>query len=116
MDEKILNEDLQWGQLELNVVRWAGEKGILVRSAAPKQMIKVVEEVGELAREVLKSERQIAPRRELKDAIGDVLVTIIILAHQMGLDPEECLAMAYNEISGRTGRTVNGVFVKDEAQ
>ena len=50
---------------------------------------------------------------ELKDAIGDVLVTIIILATQLGLDTEECLLHAYNEISGRIGKTINGIFVKD---
>lgn len=48
----------------------------------------------------------------LKDGIGDVVVTLIILAQQNGLTLEECLDMAYGEIKGRTGKMVDGVFVK----
>jgi len=33
---------------------------------------------------------------------------------QRGLDFEKCLESAYNEIKGRTGKVVDGVFVKDE--
>jgi len=43
-----------------------------------------------------------------------VLVTIIILSYQLGLSPEECLQSAYDEIKARTGKTVNGVFIKDK--
>ena len=48
------------------------------------------------------------------DGIGDTFVTLIILSQQLGLDPKECLEMAYNVIKGRSGKTVNGVFVKKE--
>ena len=30
------------------------------------------------------------------------------------LDPEECLKLAYDKISNRSGKMVGGVFVKDE--
>jgi len=107
------NRPETWTEIELKVLYWAQERKLINRSGAPKQMIKVMEEVGELAREVLKADTSPTQRVELKDAIGDVLVTIIILTTQLGLDTEDCLLHAYNEISGRTGKTINGIFVKD---
>lgn len=50
----------------------------------------------------------------LKDAIGDTLVTIIVLAHQLDLDVTECLGLAYEEIKNRKGKMINGTFVKEE--
>jgi len=43
-----------------------------------------------------------------------MLVTIIILAKMVGLDSNKCLDSAYNVIKGRTGKMVNGLFVKDK--
>lgn len=50
---------------------------------------------------------------ELIDGLGDVFVTIILAAEMAGLRIEDCLAAAYNEIKGRTGRMEGGVFIKD---
>lgn len=33
---------------------------------------------------------------------------------QKGTNVQECLELAYNEIKGRTGKMVDGVFVKSE--
>ena len=87
---------------------WAYEKGLLNEENAPKQMLKVLEEVGETAGALLKSDEP-----EIKDGIGDSFVTLIILAHQLGYTPEECLESAWNEIKSRTGKTVDGTFIKD---
>lgn len=48
----------------------------------------------------------------LIDGIGDCAVTLILAAEMAGLRFEDCLAAAYDEIKGRTGRMVDGVFVK----
>lgn len=96
-------------ELSNKVIEWAFDKGILERENAPKQMLKVLEEVGETAGALLKSNEE-----GIKDGIGDSFVTLIILARQLGLTPEECLLATYNEIKGRTGKTQGGVFVKDE--
>ena len=50
---------------------------------------------------------------ELIDGIGDTVVTLILAAEMAGLRIEDCLAAAYDEIKGRTGRMEAGVFVKD---
>ena len=96
-------------EISMAVLAWADERGLIDKENAPKQMLKVMEEVGELA-------GAMAKRNELAtvDAIGDVLVTVIILAEQMGLSAAQCLGEAYNEIAERTGKTVDGVFIKDE--
>lgn len=51
---------------------------------------------------------------ELTDGIGDTVVTLILAAEMAGLDFQECVQAAYDEIAGRTGTMVNGVFVKDK--
>ena len=96
-------------ELAIKVSNWAITRNIDKKENAPKQMIKVMEEVGETAGALLKKNEY-----EIKDGIGDILVTVIILARQLGYPPEECLEQAYNEIENRTGKTVDGVFVKDE--
>ena len=50
---------------------------------------------------------------EIIDGLGDVFVTIVLAAEMAGLRIEDCLAAAYDEIKGRTGRMESGVFVKD---
>lgn len=46
--------------------------------------------------------------------MGDIFVTLIILCEQLGIDPMECLSMAYEKISKRTGKTIGGQFIKSE--
>lgn len=89
------------------VEQWAKDKN-LDQAESSKQMLKVVEEVGEVASALARNERD-----NLKDGIGDVVVTLIILAMQNDLTLHECLTTAYDEIKGRKGKTVNGVFVKE---
>lgn len=71
-------------------------------------MLKVTEEIGELAGSLAKNNREATV-----DAIGDSFVTLIILSAQLNLDPVECLQHAYNEIADRKGKTIDGVFVKE---
>ena len=76
-----------------------------------KQTIKLMEEVGELANEISRS-RYDTP--EVRDAIGDIGVVLIILADILGYDfIDQCLLPAYRVIENRTGHTENGSFIKD---
>ncbi|MEB8416340.1 MazG-like family protein [Enterococcus casseliflavus] len=88
------------------VEQWAKNKG-LDKAESSKQMLKTVEEVGEVAAALARNDQD-----ALRDGIGDVVVTLIILAMQNDMDLYECLNCAYDEIKGRTGKMVNGVFVK----
>lgn len=90
------------------VVAWAKARGILPDSPPQAQLLKTVEELGELASAINKSETL-----GITDGLGDVLVTLVTVAEACHLDLRKCFRAAYNEIAGRTGRMVNGVFVKD---
>lgn len=92
------------------VVSWASDKGILKPENAPKQSMEVMEELGETMGAILKKGNY---SDDVADGIGDTFVTLIILSKQLGLDPTECLSRAWGEIRDRTGKTVNGIFVKD---
>lgn len=91
-----------------NVVQWGEDRGLLPPENRFKQFIKTVEEVGELAQGLNKNNQDL-----IEDSIGDVMVTLILLAKQCHTDIETCLNKAYGEIKDRTGRTENGVFIKD---
>jgi NTP pyrophosphatase (non-canonical NTP hydrolase) len=94
--------------IESKVIQWAKVRGIFDKSDPKTQCLKTVSEVGELADAVAKGEC-------IKDHIGDAGVTLINLAYMHGTTLEECLGVAFAEIENRTGRMVNGTFVKDEA-
>lgn len=89
------------------IEKWAREKNLDIADPE-KQMLKVVEEVGEVAAALARNNKN-----NLRDGIGDVVVTLVILAMQNDMDLYECLNQAYNEIKDRKGKNVNGVFVKE---
>ena len=89
------------------IEKWAREKNLDIADPE-KQMLKVVEEVGEVAAALARNNKN-----DLRDGIGDVVVTLVILAMQNDMDLHECLNQAYNEIKDRKGKNVNGVFVKE---
>ena len=90
------------------VAEWGEEKGI---DDPIMQFAKLNEEVGEIAHELTRSRRNSI---ELIDALGDTLVTLIILSDILGYDLLGCLEASYNVIKDRKGKLINGSFVKDE--
>ena len=88
---------------------WAGERGLYSKGDKKTQYAKLMEESGELARAILKDDQA-----EFVDAIGDMVVVLTNLAHLGGTTIEECIDSAYEVISKRKGKMVNGTFVKDE--
>lgn len=95
-------------KLECAIEVWAEEKGILAQATPIKQAMKTQEELTELCNAILNDDKE-----EIKDAIGDIVVTLIIQAKMQGLTIEECLNTAYDVISKRTGQMINGQFIKD---
>lgn len=101
-----------FGDLITKINHWADKRNL--KQADPKiQWMRVTEEVGEIRDVLLKPTKFTEPQAALKDAIGDTLVTIIVLAHQLDLDVTECLGIAYEEIKNRKGKMINGTFVKE---
>ena len=90
------------------VLEWGAERNLLHNDNALKQYSKLQEESNELLLSILNKD----PYEQI-DAIGDCAIVLIILANQLGHDFDKCLESAYDEIKNRTGKTVNGNFVKD---
>ncbi len=87
---------------------WANERGLYKGGDTKTQSLKLVEEVGEICRAVLKDNH-----RDVVDGIGDAVVVLTNLAELQGTSIEHCIAEAYNEIKDRTGKMDNGTFKKD---
>lgn len=90
------------------IILWAKEKGILDKGNPMSQGLKTLEEVHEMLT-AIKDENL----EELKDAVGDVFVTIVIQAELNGVKFKSCVKQAYDVISKRKGSMVNGQFVKE---
>jgi len=116
---------MNYKELEPLVLSWAKEKGILDKATPLAQAEKTEEETNELIEACVAQHtgydiftnskgKLVNVQEEIKDALGDILVTIIIGAELQGLKLEDCLESAYNIISKRTGTMVDGQFVKDE--
>jgi len=99
---------MDYNQLESLVIEWAENKGILQKATPARQADKTLEEVEELRAAIADNNIE-----EISDALGDILVTIIIQAKMQNMSLTECLEGAYNIIAKRTGKMVNGQFVKD---
>ena len=87
---------------------WADERGLYDKGDTKTQYLKLMEEAGELGRAILKNDEP-----EFIDAIGDMVVVLTNLARLGGVSIETCIDSAYDVISKRTGKMVNGTFVKD---
>ena len=88
---------------------WAHDRGLYDKGNTMTQYVKLQEEAGELAKALLKDDQA-----EVIDAIGDMVVVLTNLAHQRGVYIETCIQSAYEVINKRTGKMINGTFVKDE--
>lgn len=101
--------ELSINELESKVRDWSRDRKILEHSTSLAQFVKAVSEMGELADALAKHRHN-----EIRDAIGDVLVCLINVAALEGLNLQECLVAAWEEIKDRRGTlTASGVFVKE---
>lgn len=115
---------MSFRMLQADVLSWAKDKDLLYKENADRQFLKFVEEVFEFKTEfdyldrinLFKDEVEeiIGTQENMKLEMGDIFVTLIILCEQIGIDPEECLSMAYEKIKIRSGKTINGQFIKEE--
>ena len=127
-------QSMNYEELSTLVLQWGEDKGIFAKSTPLRQLDKTQEELDE-TREALQklvslSDQEILDDallsddfgkisleedalEEAKDGIGDMLVTIILLAKMVNMDSVDCLQSAYDVIKKRTGKMVDGQFVKD---
>lgn len=96
-------------QFQQNVQRWATERGIYEHSTPLAQALKAVSEVGELCDAVIKNDRD-----ALIDAIGDVAVCLVNVAHFLShtfdpdhFDPEDLLSHDHFRAAAEAARVVS---------
>ena len=65
-------------ELQVLILQWANDKDLLKSENAPKQRLKLLEEVGEAAGAILKNKTD-----DIKDSIGDIFVVLVILSDQL---------------------------------
>lgn len=90
------------------IAQWAEERNLIEGSDPTKQLVKLLEEIGELASGVAKGSLY-----KVSDGIGDAVVVLTILAEQYNLRIEDCIDVAWEEIKDRKGKMINGIFVKE---
>ena len=103
-------------ELIKKVLQWGEEKGIVGpngKATLLTQLSKTQEELTETRDAAVALSRGHLTYAEIQDGIGDQVVTLILAAELAGTTLEECLALAYAEIKGRTGKMIDGTFVKD---
>jgi NTP pyrophosphatase (non-canonical NTP hydrolase) len=99
---------MSYANLEIEVIRWGEARQIVQNSTPMAQAQKTQEELDELITAIHEDDRE-----AMKDAYGDILVTLIMGCACADLDLVECLAGAYNEIKDRSGfLNSDGIFVK----
>ena len=109
MSDYVKEMAIDRGINDFDLIRmWANERGLYDNGDTKTQALKLVEEVGETCRAILKEDHD-----EVIDGIGDCVVVLTNLAELQGVTIEECIKSAYNEICNRTGKMVNGTFKKD---
>jgi len=112
--DKLLKAPPDMNDLIADTKLWAIGKGIYEYSNYIKQFEKFEEEVGELKHEIelLKTNHAEADKHKIASEAGDVIVTLINTLHFLDLDLPDCLQIAYDKISKRTGNMIDGKFVK----
>lgn len=118
---------MNFEELKTKVEEWAKDKDLLHSENADKQFMKFIEEVfefktefdylcriGQSSEEAYSDYEQIETQENMELEMGDIIVTLIVLSKQLDIDIVECLNMAYDKISKRKGKTVNGLFIKEE--
>ena len=104
-----IREDIPRSITQFDLIRdWAEERELYKNGDPKTQALKLVEEVGETCRAILKEDAN-----EIIDGIGDCVVVLTNLAELIGTPIEECIEAAYDEIKNRTGKMENGTYVKD---
>ena len=91
----------------LKVSQWHHDRNLIEGSTDKDQVLKLMQELGELSDSVCKNE-------DIRDDIGDMLVVMINIIERNNLTITDCLEKAWNDIKDRKGKMVDGIFVKEE--
>jgi NTP pyrophosphatase (non-canonical NTP hydrolase) len=95
--------------IEMDVIRWGEDRGIIQNSSSAAQVVKTQEEVNELIEAIAANDRI-----GIIDALGDVMVTLTMIAAIEDVPLVECYYEAYQQIKNRKGYlNKDGIFIKE---
>ena len=89
------------------IKHWHIDRNLIDGSTQKDQVMKLIQEVGELSDSVCK-------QQDIRDDVGDIMVILINIVERAGISLDECLDVAYDDIKDRKGKMVDGIFIKDE--
>ena len=99
---------MSYANIEMKVIQWGEARGIVQNSTPAAQAVKTQEELDELIDAIRNGDKE-----AMKDAYGDILVTLVMGCACADLDLVECFKGAYEEIKDRKGYLgADGIFVK----
>ena len=95
---------------DTKIDQWFNNRGITENGRPLSQAIKTLEELTTLFDALNKNDKH-----EVMDPVGDIYVTLRGVCLTYGIDMQECIEQAYEEIKDRKGYlTPEGIFVKDQ--
>ena len=89
-----------------SIVQWHYARNLINGSDDKNQVLKLIQEVGELSDNICKGNTPI-------DDIGDIIVILINIAERNNMSLKDCIDHAYEDIKHRKGMMVDGIFVKE---
>jgi len=97
-----------WSDMKID--QWFFDRSIVKNGTPMGQAIKTLEETTELIDAI-----NLGDEALIKDAVGDVYVTLRGVCLTAGINFDDCVQQAYSDIEDRTGHLrKDGVFVKDD--
>ena len=88
---------------------WHHDRNLIHGSTDSQQFLKLIEEFGELAESIAKG-------KSIKDDVGDIVVVLVNICERHNISLKSCLEQAYEDIRHRTGRMVDGIFIKEQEE
>jgi NTP pyrophosphatase (non-canonical NTP hydrolase) len=100
---------MSYSDVQMKIIQWSEARKIIPHSTPQAQLLKAVEELGELAAATMRGNRP-----NMEDAVGDVMVCLVNYCALSDIDLVECMKGAYEEIKDRKGTmSPNGIFIKE---
>ena len=87
--------------------QWHHDRNLIEGSTDKDQTLKLLQELGELSDSLCKG-------KDIRDDLGDMMVVMINIMERNGLEMDDCLAKAWDDIKDRKGKMVDGIFVKED--
>jgi NTP pyrophosphatase (non-canonical NTP hydrolase) len=94
-----------------NIQQWHQDRNLIAGSTDKDQVLKLLQELGELSDHVCKDSHSML----IADDLGDMMVVMINIMTRNNLTMQDCLEKAYEDIKNRKGKMIDGIFVKEES-